>query len=1333
MNATQQIPSLTPVDFNPFEEGHLIEKMVTINQSQQEIFLSCLMGGSEANLAYNESITIQLEGDFQTNNFQKAFAQVLARHEALRSVISTDGTRLVIYEKVDFIPRIIDSSSLSATDQLIEHESLLKREMCTAFDLFYGPLFRVIIQKNNAVNHSVTFIFHHIICDGWSIGIILEDLSKIYNAYAKGTLTLLPQPYQISKFAEEQAKYLKSEAFKQVERFWLNQYQEEVPVINFPTDYPRGDNRSYQSNRIDHLLEKDIVKQLRLAGAKTGNSLVNTMLSLFELFIYKKTRQTDVIIGLPAAAQAVTGNFDLVGHCVNILPLKTQINPEMLVNEYLCKRKKEFLDCFDHQLYSFGQLISKLNLKRESGRIPLIPIVFNIDMGMDSDVHFDGLYHQIISNARVSETFEIFVNATDHQDGLILEWNYNSKLFSAESINRYILEFKQLLERFIQKPNETIIDAVSINEQPAIVSGKVLANNQSIVQLLNNAAIKYADADAATFNSQRISYSVLAKQSDQLAADLMAAGMGPGKVVGLAIDRSLNLLIGLIAILKTGAAYLPIDPHLPKNRINYMLNDAAARILIHDRENFEGIDKVDQININEAIKFPITSDQNIGFPAIKPDSLAYIIYTSGSTGTPKGVKVTHKNLANLLLSVANMPGIVKEDRFLAITTISFDIAAVEIFLPLISGAQVVIADQATIKDGRMINQIIEEAGISILQATPSTLSMLMDAGFGYHPNLKVIAGGEALTLSLAQQILASGAKLWNMYGPTETTIYSIGKQIFAQDELIAIGKPVNNTTVEILDDNGNPVSVGTVGEICIGGDGVSEGYINNALQTSSQFIGKTHFAGLPLYRTGDLGKIHPNGEIQCFGRIDNQVKIRGFRIEPTEIEAALLAIAGVDKAIVIQRDDVTKDTCLIAYLVTETNKEINTEASSSTPNGSMIKVELGKTLPNYMVPDFVVFINSFPLTVSGKIDRKALPKPVMASATAEHQNKKLSTTENLLAEIWKDLLGINEVCVDNNFFELGGHSLLAVKMMVAIEKKFAMRLPISVLLTHPTISELSRKIDHGHSEHLSGVVIPIRTEGKKPPVFLIHGSGLNVVLFQSIIPNLDNDQPIYGIQALGLHHAEEIPQTIEEIASRYIKEIIEVQPDGPYNVVGYSLGGFIAFEIARQLKAIGKEIKLLGVIDTDTGRNILPENSKADIGYFLKRQVKKVPFIFKSFLKAPSETLKYQLNMTKSRFLSLVDKEIDGSDQTSTDYEKAIARRYHDAYNKYLLEETDVKVSLFRVTERLYYLDDLNYLGWDRFAKQGVTVFEIPGDHKTFLSAPNHISFAQILQTALND
>jgi len=1333
MNATQQIPSLIPVDFNPFDEGHPIEKVVAINQSQQEIFLSCLLGGPEANLAYNESVTLQLEGDFNTENFQKAFAQVLARHEALRSVISTDGTRLVIYEKVDFIPRIIDYSSLRETHQLTEHESLLKQEMCIAFDLFNGPLFRVIIEENNAVNHHVTFIFHHIICDGWSIGIILEDLSKIYNAYAKGTLTLLPQPYQISKFAEEQAKYLKSEGFKEVERFWLNQYQEEVPVINFPTDYPRGADRSYQSHRIDHFLEKDIVQALRLAGAKTGNTLVNTMLSLFELFIYKKTRQTGIIIGLPAAAQAATGNFDLVGHCVNILPLKTQINPEMPVNEYLCKRKKEFLDCFDHQLYSFGQLIAKLNIKRESGRIPLVPIVFNIDMGMDGDVHFDGLNHQIISNARVSETFEIFVNATDHQDGLILEWNYNSKLFAAESINRYILEFKQLLERFIQKPTESIINAVSINEQAAIVAGKVTANDQLIVQLINNAAIKYADANAAIFNSEAISYRSLAKQSDQLATNLMAAGIGPGKVVGLAIDRSLNLLIGLIAILKTGATYLPVDPHLPKDRINYMLNDAGAELLIHDRLNFENTDEVRLIDVNDALKLPISSDQNISFPEIEADSLAYIIYTSGSTGKPKGVKVTHKNLANLLLSVAEMPGIVRDDRFLAITTISFDIAAVEMFLPLISGAQVVIADQATIKDGRMINRLIEEAGISILQATPSTLSMLMDAGFGDHANLKVITGGEALTLSLAQKILASGAQLWNMYGPTETTIYSIGKQILAEDEFIAIGKPVNNTTVEILDDNGKPVSMGTIGEICIGGDGVSKGYVNNPLQTSSQFIAETHPDGLPLYRTGDLGKIHPNGEVQCFGRIDNQVKIRGFRIEPGEIETVLLAIPDVDKAIVIQRNDVGKDTCLVAYLIMKTDKEINTEASTTTLNSKMIKVSLAQTLPAYMVPDFIVFIDSFPLTVSGKIDRKALPKPVIASAILQPQTRQLSITENLLTAIWKDLLGISEVGIDHNFFELGGHSLLAVKVMVAIEKEFAMRLPISVLLTHPTISELSRKIDHGHSEHLSRLVIPIRTEGTKTPVFLIHGSGLNVVLFQSIIPNLDTDQPIYGVQALGLHHPEEIPLTIEEIASLYIEEIVEVQPNGPYNVVGYSLGGFIAFEIARQLKALGKEIKLLGVIDTDTGRNIHPENSKADLGYFLKRQVKKVPFIFKSFLKAPSETLKYQLNMTKGRFLRLVDKELDESDQPSTEYEKAIARRYHEAYSKYILAETDIKVSLFRVTERLYYLDDLNYLGWNRFAKQGVTVFEIPGDHKTFLSAPNHISFAKILQTALND
>ncbi|KQN34717.1 hypothetical protein ASE92_14125 [Pedobacter sp. Leaf41] len=1336
---------LISVDFNPFEQDRRIEKLVSINKAQQEIYLSCLMGGNEANIAYNESVSIAIKGHFDIDNFRKAFQQLVQRHEALRSHISGNGEKLIIYDAIPYQIEVENLHHLSHELKKLHIDEFLDTQMSLAFDLHEAPLFRVFIHQVEDEHVLITLIFHHIICDGWSLGIILEELSKLYNSHFRGNSISLPEAFQISQFAIAQNNYLNSAEFSVTENFWLKEFAQAVPQINLPTDFPRADLRTYQSKRIDQLLPKSTVEDLRKSGAKIGCSLVTTMLSIFEVLIFKKTRQNELVIGLPSAEQAVTASYNLIGHCVNILPIRSTIDADLSLTDYLKAKRSHLMDVYDHQQYSFGQLLNKLNPKRDISRVPLVPIVFNIDMGMDSDVSFSGVDHQIISNVRKSETFELFVNATDSPDGLTLEWNYNTQLFKSTTINEMISDFKRLIDIYLENPAVKIANAVNAGATKAIIKGDTFINTKSFVNLFNECASKYSSRNALCYNGEQLNYQTLLQHADAIAFYLHNQGIGKGQTIAIATERSSRMLVAMIAILKTGAAYLPIDPDLPTERIIHMLKDSGASSMLSNL-TAPILPEIKNISINEAFtSIDLNSNK---WQNIEPElsDIAYVLYTSGSTGFPKGVKISHRNLANLLLSTKEMPGLTYSDRLLAITTISFDIAALELFLPLICGAEVIIASSTTAKDGRLINDLISLADITVLQGTPSTLSMILNAGLNTN-QMKVIVGGEQLDIHLAKAILNTGARLWNMYGPTETTIYSIGKEILPTDEWITIGKPLHNTLVQIMDQSLHPVQTGEIGEICIGGEGVSLGYVNHRKLTDDKFVSADPHSNIILYKTGDLGKMLPNGEIQCLGRIDHQIKVRGHRIEPGEIENQLLIREEINQAHVLQRDDVSKSPVLVAYLVLteefrnspgilELNPQQQGERNQMSVRKSYLqglKEDLAKRLPAYMLPNYIVVLEAFPITPNGKVDRALLPKPITrTTVTPAKRNVELSPNEKVLKEIWSACLAIEEINVTDDFFELGGNSLIAVSMMLALEKKIGFRLPLTTLLKYATIETLAQQLTHKVDDKKSQTIIPIRTGGDKNPVYLIHGSGLNVLLFKSIIATLDKDQPIYGVQAIGLDQDEYVPDSIEGIAARYIEELLQSNPNGPYNIVGYSLGGFIAFEMAKQLKVLGKKIHLLGVVDTDTGRNVSKDESQNNLGYFLRRQFKKIPFIASSFTKTPINTIKYQLDITKKRLFKNSEGELDLDWALFSDREKAIYIKYDEALQNYLLKPANLKITLFRVSERLYFLDDLKHLGWNRFANNGIEVCEIPGDHKTFISAPHHIEFAKILQNQLN-
>lgn len=841
---------------------------------------------------------------------------------------------------------------------------------------------------------------------------------------------------------------------------------------------------------------------------------------------------------------------------------------------------------------------------------------------------------------------------------------------------------------------------------------------QPFYHLIDKCAEAYPDHTAIKFDETCWSYQKLIENADRFAQFLINNGTQKGDIIGLALDRSPEMIVALLAILKAGATYVPLDPTYPKDRIEFMLSDSSASILLTSKKYQNYFNSAAQeLLIEEAWpQFEQTDPTGLDIP-VSGDEVAYILYTSGSTGKPKGVIITHSNLSNFLLSMQKVPGISMDDRLLAISTISFDIAGLELYLPLIAGAEIVLTSSETAKDGWLLLELMKREKITIMQATPYTWRMLIAAGWEEFLPVKIITGGEPLSKELAEKLLPRCSQLWNQYGPTETTVYSTQKLITSEEE-ITIGKPVDNTQVYILDEALNMQPDGVVGEIFIGGTGVANGYLNRPDLTAGRFLDDPYSgsAGARMYRTGDLGRFTSNGEVQCLGRSDHQVKIRGFRIELEEIEYALLKSGRVKEAVAAV-NTTTGDPSLIAYVVPTDNYERD-----------LVKTELGQVLaaalPAYMVPNDIIFISAVPVTPNGKVDRSALPDPVNENAEIKKTYVAPRTeTEKQLAEMWQDLMGIKQISIDSDFFALGGRSLLAVQIMARVAKITGKRLPISTLLNNPTIEKLASYLNSDEITNGWSSLVAIRQEGSKPPLYIIHGDGLNVLYFNDLAVNMDKDQPVYGLQARGLKGDEPL-EVMEEIATHYVGEILDQNPQGPYCLAGYSLGSYIAIEMRRQLKAMGKDVKVI-IFDSDAEKSEFKS-----LGYLIPRKVKRnLPraiSLAKSTVSNPAGTLQQFVKKIQAK---------RAAKQDSKEFYRQIKKiqdKLRLALKNYVIQPFDDKVYLFKAKTCTHYVDDSEYLGWTKYAKKGVDIYEVSGDHLSMLLHPNVEDFAVKLQQGIN-
>lgn len=1052
---------LTAVDFDPFADGELL-LTAPATESQKEIWASVQMGDA-ANCAYNESQSLRLKGNLDVEALQSAVQQLVQRHEALRTTFSTDGNTLCIIASRQIEISIIDLSGLEPQEQETKIASILQQEVEQPFELEHGPLFRSKIVKLQMQEHLAVLTAHHIICDGWSWAVLMPDLGKLYSGLQQGIVPELEEPDHFSEYATLQEEEAQSPEAIATEQYWLDQFADSVPVLDFPSDRPRPPLRTFNAAREDWHLNPELVANLKQLGTKLGCSFMTTILSGFEVWLHRLTGQNDLVVGISVAGQATLGQYNLVGHCVNLLPLRSQINGEKSFSDYLQTRRSAVLDAYDHQQFTFGSLIKKLVFPRDSSRIPLVPITFNIDQGLDGNsLPFTGLEVEFFSNPRAFENFELFINATELRGQMTLECQYNTNLFDANTIRRRMAEFETLLAGIVANPNQIIakLPILPTTEQQLLASWNntqtAYPEDLCIHQLFETQVEKTPDAIAVVFEDKQISYRELNLRANQLAHYLQSLGVGSEVLVGLCVERSLEMVVGVLGILKAGGAYVPLDYAYPEERLAFMLQDAQVSVLLTQEKLKSGLPKhqaeIICLDTNwQSIDYGLDNPTN----SVTSNNLAYIIYTSGSTGQPKGVQIQHRSAVNLLNAIAQEPGLTAEDTLLSVTSLSFDIAVSEILLPLSVGAKLVLVSREVAADSTQLLKALTTSGATFMQPTPVTWRLLLAAGWQGSPQLKMISTGEALPRDLANQLLPKGACLWNLYGPTETTIWSTGYKVTTGNKAIGIGCPLANTQIYILDSHLQPVPIGISGELYIGGEGLARGYLNRPDLTAERFISNP-FSPNPksrLYKTGDLARYLPDGHIEYLGRIDYQVKLRGFRIELGEIETALLQHPVVKEAVVIIREDTPNENSLVGYIVAETGED-------SLQVILQLRRFLKQQLPDFMVPTIFMALEAMPLTPNGKVDRKALPEPDASRPELEANYVAPRTPiEQEIADIWTQVLNLKRVGIYDNFFELGGYSLLAIQVVYRVRQALQVEILMSNLFELPTVADLAERVE----------------------------------------------------------------------------------------------------------------------------------------------------------------------------------------------------------------------------------------------------------------------------------
>ncbi len=1177
-------------------------KSLPLSFSQQRLwFLDQMQPGTSA---YNIPLALRLTGNLDVDALEQSIGEIIRRHEVLRTTFYTENDQTIqrIESATTFTLHQVDLSTIAEEKREAKGQQLANEEASLPFDLARGPLLRATLIQLNQAEHVLLITVHHIVSDGWSMGIFYRELASLYEAFSNGKPSPLPElPIQYGDFTVWQKEWLQGRRLEKQLGFWKEKLRGFV-TLELPTDKPRLPMQTFDGARHTVHLPHELIESLQSLSRSEGATLFMTLLTAFQSLLHRYTGQDDIVVGTPSANRNYTEIEDLIGFFVNTLVMRTNVSGNPVLRDLLKRVRKDSLDVYAHQDLPFEKLVEALQPERDQSRNPIFQVLFALQNVPDRHLELSGVKLNIMEMEETKTKFDLELYLSEKAEGLKCTFMYNTDLFNASTIERMAGHYQIVLESIVADIDQKLSDLPLLTkaEQNQILvewnKTKIdYPEDKCVHELFEEQAEKIPDAIAVFFKDQKLTYKELNSRANQLARYLRTRGVGPGVMVGLYIERSMEMVVGLLAIIKAGGIYIPLDPSYPMQRITYMLEDSEAAVLVTQESLIEqlpasGLEVVrvdsDWTEIEHEQTDNLTTSSG-------PEDLSYVIYTSGSTGKPKGVGIPHRALVNFLWSMKREPGLTERDVLLSVTTLSFDIAALELFLPLIVGAKIVLVGRDVAMDAHRLIAELVGRGVTVMQATPATWRLLLQADWKGSPNLKVLIGGEALAEELANELLPRCAELWNMYGPTETTIWSTIWRVASDRERVLIGRPIANTQVYILDRNMQPVPVGVSGELYIGGKGLAREYLKRPELTSERFV-VNPFQNFPrngdnastlIYKTGDLARWLLDGQIECLGRIDHQVKIRGFRIELGEIESVLVQHPGVGEARVIVREDSHGEQVLTAYLVPDKNPSLST---------SELRTYLKASLPDYMVPASYVPLEKFPLTPNGKVDLKALPVPDQVRPELEGKFVAPSTAiEKKLAEIWTEVLKIEKVGVHDNFFDLGGHSLLIMQVHSRLQKAGSFHIEVMDFFKYPTIAGLAECHNRGtggaqDSSEKFYTLFPVQSSGTRPPFFWFHSAWIRKFLPDCV----GNDQPLYALMAQGFDGKEVRYSKAKDIINNYVREIRTVQPSGPYYLGGFCWGGSFAFEVAQEIIRQGEDVALLFLIEPDLKSNLIKVKRK---------------------------------------------------------------------------------------------------------------------------------------------
>ncbi|MCS0710057.1 non-ribosomal peptide synthetase [Massilia aurea] len=1296
--------------------------------------------------AYHMPAALRLQGCLQVDALSAALDRIVARHEILRTCFADCQGHP--YQQIGpthsgFNLCVEDLRHLYGHEQ----ESAVSRrvidEASAPFNLSTGPLIRGRLLCLRDDEHVLLVTQHHIVSDGWSVGLLIQETSTLYTAFSQGLADPLPPlAIQYADYAVWQRQWLQGKLLCEQSQFWRSHLSGAPALLELPTDRPRPPVQSYAGGSVPLRLSSAMVEGLRGLAQRHGATMFVTLLAGWAALLARLSGQDDIVVGTPAANRKHRELESLIGCFVNTLALRVRVDAMTSGDILIEQVKATSLQAYSHQDLPFEEVVEAVNPPRSLSHSPLFQSMLTLNSGPTRQLNLPGLQLSLLPISERSVHFDLSLRLNEHDDVIAGGLEYSSELFDHTTAERFANYFQNLLAAMVTDPSQpvaqlTILSAAEQQQLLVDFNGPTVDYRREclIHQPFEEQAARQPESPALVYRNQRLTYGELNLRANQLAHYLIAQGVVPETRVAICLERGLDMIVGLLAILKAGGAYVPLDPTYPRARLTYMLHDSAPAVVLTQSSLLEIVEGGEShvLVLDDSTSADLLASQPRCNPdphhmALAPTNLAYVIYTSGSTGRPKGVMVEHRSAVNfwLVLSTTIYTNMPPNANVALNSPFSFDMSLKGI-LQLLSGHCLTIVPESVRASGLEFKHFLQTYEIDAFECTPTQFEVLERAGImtdtSHHPKL-VLLGGEAVSLPLWRKIAnAPTTRFFNMYGPTECTVDATIGLIDNTSERPHIGTTISNAHVYLLDPYGQPVPFGVAGEIHIGGVGVARGYLNRPELTAERFL-PDPFARIPgarMYKTGDLGRWLSNGNLEYHGRNDTQVKIRGFRIELQEIEAKLTNCDNIQEAVVMVREDNPGDTRLVAYLLPK---------NGTSPSVTSLRAALAETLPNYMVPSAFVTIYAFPLNPNGKLDRKALPPPDLSAVACRDYEAPQGLTETIIAALWETLLGIDRVGRNDHFFELGGHSLLAVHL-ISRASQAGLSLTLGDLITNPVLSKLSAAIND-KTKRVSTRLVPVRTSGTHKPLFLVHAAGGTVTYVSELGQLLDMDMPVYGLRAAGLEEGE-VPRTsVEAMADDYLAEMRQVQPVGPYFLGGYSFGGLVAYEIANRLIAAGESVAFLGLIDT-----ALP----VPLHYDEEKGIDEFFSMLRYFGRQNPETLGQLRKMAETRD---IERMLDYCYETGLlprEIERSTIRRRlatltanHIAKAKYWAPKINTHLTLFSAEGESR--QDCS-IGWRKFYSDNLSIHTVPGNHASMMDWPNieHLGNAlgRSLQTALNN